>query len=163
MKFEVGDMAVHPARGVGEVIRIESKRIGGQESRFYILQIVGSSMTMMVPVDGVDRAGMRRVISKREASKVIGELKKDEVAVTSQPWNRRHREYTEKLQSGSPIEVARVLRDISRLRGEKELSFGERGLLEKARDLLANELALAKGVTREKVLKDFEKALGQPV
>lgn len=163
MKFNIGDMAVHPARGVGEVIRIEEKNIGGNKAEFYILQIVGTSMTMMVPVDGVERAGMRNVIGKREASKVMSELKKDEVAVTSQPWNRRLREYTEKLQSGSPIEVARVLRDISRLRDEKELSFGERGLLEKARDLLVNELALAKDKPREKVLEDFAKALGAPV
>ncbi len=102
-------------------------------------------------------------MGKREATKVMSELRKDEIAVTSQPWNRRLREYTEKLQSGSPVEVAQVLRDISRLRDEKELSFGERGLLEKARDLLVNELVLAKGVTKEKVLKDFAKALGAPV
>ena len=163
MKFSVGDMAVHPVRGVGEVIRIEEKNIGGAKARYYIFQLAGASATMMVPVDGVERAGVRDVISKKEATKVLSELKKDEVAVTSQPWTRRVREYTEKLESGKPIEVARVLRDISRLRDEKELSFGERGLLEKARELLVNELMLAKDTTREKILKDFEKALGAPV
>ncbi len=163
MKFEIGDKAVHPAHGVGEVTKIEDKTIGGKKSEFYIMRIIDSGMTVMVPTDGVERLGMRGVISKREATKVMNELKKDEVAVTSQPWNRRYREYTEKLKSGSPIEVARVLRDLSRLRGDKELSFGERRLLEQARNLLVVELALARNVKSEKVLQDFAKILGAPV
>ncbi len=160
MDFKVGDKAVHPAHGVGEVTSIEKKSIAGSDKNFYILKIVESGMTVMVPVDGVKRLGLRVVISKREATKVMNELKKDEVAVTSQPWNRRYREYTEMLKSGSPIEVAKVLRDLSRLRGEKELSFGERRLLEQARNLLVAELALAKAVTEEKINKDIDKILG---
>lgn len=160
MDFKVGDKAVHPAHGVGEVTSIERKSIAGSDKNFYILKIVESGMTVMVPVDGVKRLGLRVVISKREATKVMNELKKDEVAVTSQPWNRRYREYTEMLKSGSPIEVAKVLRDLSRLRGEKELSFGERRLLEQARNLLVAELALAKAVTEEKINKDIDKILG---
>lgn len=160
MEFKIGDKAVHPAHGVGEVTAIEKKSIAGTDKRFYILKIVDTGMTVMVPTDGVQRLGLRTVISKREAAKVMRELKKDEVAVTSQPWNRRYREYTEMLKSGSPIEVARVLRDLSRLRSDKELSFGERRLLEQARNLLVSELALAKSVDEEKVAKDIDKILG---
>lgn len=160
MDFKVGDKAVHPAHGVGEVTSIEKKSIAGSDKNFYILKIAESGMTVMVPVDGVKRLGLRVVISKREATKVMNELKKDEVAVTSQPWNRRYREYTEMLKSGSPIEVAKVLRDLSRLRSEKELSFGERRLLEQARNLLVAELALAKSVTEDKINKDIDKILG---
>jgi len=163
MKFSVGDKAVHPAHGVGEVTSIEKKTIAGSDKRFYIMKIVDSGMTVMVPVDGVERLGLREVISKREATKVYKELEKEEIAVTSQPWNRRYREYTEMLKSGSPIEVAKVLRDLSRLRGEKDLSFGERRLLEQARNLLVAELALARSVKETKVLEDFEKLLGAPV
>lgn len=160
MEFKIGDKAVHPAHGVGEVTAIEKKSIAGNDKQFYILKIVDTGMTVMVPTDGVQRLGLRTVISKREAAKVMRELKKDEVAVTSQPWNRRYREYTEMLKSGSPIEVARVLRDLSRLRSEKELSFGERRLLEQARNLLVSELALAKSVDEAKVAKDIDKILG---
>lgn len=160
MEFKVGDKAVHPAHGVGEVTSIEKKTIAGNDKRFYILKIVDTGMTVMVPTDGVERLGLREVISKREAKKVLDELKKDEVAVTSQPWNRRYREYTEMLKSGSPISVARVLRDLSRLRVDKELSFGERRLLEQARNLLVAELALAKQVKEEKVQKDLDAILG---
>ncbi len=160
MEFKIGDKAVHPAHGVGEVTAIEKKSIAGSDKRFYILKIADTGMTVMVPTDGVERLGLRTVISKREAGKVMRELKKDEVAVTSQPWNRRYREYTEMLKSGSPIEVARVLRDLSRLRSDKELSFGERRLLEQARNLLVAELALAKEVDEAKVAKDIDKILG---
>jgi len=160
MQFEVGDKAVHPAHGVGEVTSIERKTIAGHDKSFYIMKIADSGMTVMVPTDGVERLGLRTVISKREAKKVIDELKKDEVAVTSQPWNRRYREYTEMLKSGSPIEVAKVLRDLSRLREEKELSFGERRLLEQARNLLVAELALAKDQGEDKIEKTIDKILG---
>ncbi len=160
MEFKIGDKAVHPAHGVGEVTAIEKKSIAGTDKRFYILKIVDTGMTVMVPTDGVQRLGLRTVISKREAAKVMKELKKDEVAVTSQPWNRRYREYTEMLKSGSPIEVARVLRDLSRLRSDKELSFGERRLLEQARNLLVSELALARDVDETKIGKDIDKILG---
>lgn len=160
MTFNIGDKAVHPAHGVGEVTSIERKTIAGHDKSFYILKIPDTGSTVMVPVDGAERLGLREVISKREAKKVLDELKKAEVAVTSQPWNRRYREYTEMLKSGSPIEVARVLRDLSRLRGDKELSFGERRLLEQARNRLVAELALAREVAADKIEKDIDKILG---
>ena len=160
MEFKVGDKSVHPHHGVGEVTAIEAKEIAGQKKNFYILKIVDSGMKVMVATDAADRLGLRKVVSRAEAKKVVAVLREKKIAVTSQPWNRRYREYTEMLTSGSPIEVAKVLRDLSRLRGEKELSFGERRLLEQARNLLVAELALAKGVTEEKINKDIDKILG---
>ena len=80
---------------------------------------------------------------RKQAKEVIEILKSDQVAVTTQPWNRRYREYMEMLKSGSPFEVAKVLRDLFRLKGDKDLSFGERRLLDTARVLLVSELALA--------------------
>ncbi len=159
-RFKVGDKAVHPAHGVGEITSIEDREIGGSKKNFYILGIRESGMTVMVPTDGAERLGLRPVISRTVAKKVLAELEKDEVAVTSQPWNRRYREYTEMLNSGSPIEVAKVLRDLSRLRSTKELSFGERRLLEQARGLLVAELALARKVKETTVEKDIDAILG---
>lgn len=163
MEFQVGEKAVHPAHGVGEVTSIEKREIAGTKKSFYILKIADSGMTVMVPTDGVERLGLRNVISKRDAKKVLDVLKSDEVAVTSQPWNRRYREYMEMLKSGSPFEVAKVLRDLSRLRGEKDLSFGERRLLEQARNLLVAELALARGVKEARVEKDIDTILVPPL
>lgn len=156
MSFKVGDKAVHPAHGVGEITSIEKREIAGTKKSFYILKIVDSGMTVMVPTDGVERLGLRNVISKSDAKKVLEILKEDEVAVTSQPWNRRYREYMDMLKSGSPFEVAKVLRDLVRLKSDKELSFGERRLLDQARSLLVTELALARRCKEQRVEKDIE-------
>lgn len=131
MHFKIGDKSVHPHHGVGEVTAIEAKEIAGQKKTFYILKIVDNGMKVMVATDAAQRLGLRKVISRTEAKKVYDVLREKKIAVTSQPWNRRYREYIEMLNSGSPFEVAKVLRDLSLLKTDKELSFGERGLLDK--------------------------------
>ncbi|RLB54711.1 MAG: CarD family transcriptional regulator [Deltaproteobacteria bacterium] len=158
--FKVGDKAVHPAHGVGEVTAIEDQEIAGKAASYYFLKILDTGMKVMVPTAAAERLGLRQVISRKDAKKVIEVLKADEVAVTSQPWNRRYREYTEMLKSGSPFEVAKVLRDLYRLRSDKELSFGERQLLDKARSLLITELALARRCKEETVEVEIQGILG---
>ncbi|MCB9667206.1 MAG: CarD family transcriptional regulator [Myxococcales bacterium] len=153
--FKVGDNAVHPAHGVGEVTSIEMREIAGHKKAFYIMKIYENGMKIMVPTDGAQRAGLRAVISKRDASKVLEVLKSDEIAVDAQPWNRRHREYMEMLTSGSPFQVAKVLRDILRIKCGKELSFGERRILDQAKGLLVRELALARKCTEAKIELDI--------
>ncbi len=144
--FQVGDMAVHPAHGVGEVTGIEKRDLGGSMNLFYVLRILESGLKVMIPVTSTAHVGLRRVMSKNEADKVLGILRAHEVAVDVQPWNRRFRAYTEMLKSGSPYEIAKVLRDMYRLKFDKDLSFGERRLLDQAKSLLVNELALAKQI-----------------
>ena len=142
--FEVGDMAVHPAHGVGEVTGIERRDLGGSMNLFYVMKIIDSGLKVMIPTSSVAQVGLRRVMSKKEADKVLRILRAPEVAVDVQPWNRRFRAYTEMLKSGSPYEIAKVLRDMYRLKFDKDLSFGERRLLDQAKSLLVKELALAK-------------------
>lgn len=142
--FEVGDMAVHPAHGVGEVTGIEKRDLGGSMNLFYVMKIIDSGLKVMIPTSSVAQVGLRRVMSKKEADKVLRILRAPEVAVDLQPWNRRFRAYTEMLKSGSPYEIAKVLRDMYRLKFDKDLSFGERRLLDQAKSLLVKELALAK-------------------
>jgi CarD family transcriptional regulator len=142
--FQVGDMAVHPAHGVGEVTGIERRDLGGSMNLFYVLKIIDSGLKVMIPTSSVAQVGLRRVMSKKEADKVLRILRAPEVAVDVQPWNRRFRAYTEMLKSGSPYEIAKVLRDMYRLKFDKDLSFGERRLLDQAKSLLVKELALAK-------------------
>lgn len=156
MEFKVGEKAVHPHHGVGEVTAVETKEIAGHKKTFYILRIVESGMKVMVPTDAAQRVGLRSVISKKEADKVLDVLKDTKVAVTAQPWNRRHREYIEMLKSGSPVEVAKVLRDLTRLKSDKDLSFGERRLLDQARSLLVTELALARRCKEDRVEAEIQ-------
>jgi CarD family transcriptional regulator len=157
MSFKVGDKAVYPNHGVGEVTAIEAKEIAGQKKTFYILKIVDTGAKVMVATDAAER--LRKVISRKEAQKVLEVLREKKIAVTSQPWNRRYREYVEMLSSGSPFEVAKVLRDLSLLKTGKELSFGERGLLDKARSLLVTELAVARRCKEERVQDEIEQIL----
>lgn len=155
LSFKVGDKAVYPAHGVGEVLGIEAREIAGEKRKFYILKILDTGMKVMVPIENAASVGLRCVITRKEAEEVMGVLKGAGVAVESQPWNRRYREYMEMLKSGSPFEVAKVLRDLSRLKFDKDLSFGERRLLETARSLLVKELALARKVSERVVEKEI--------
>lgn len=147
LKLEVGDKAVHPAHGLGEITAIEQREIGGTKGEFFILRILDNGMRVMVPRTSAQAAGLRPVMSTKEADKVLDTMKAREVAVDLQPWSRRFRAYTEMIKSGSPHEVAKVLRDMYRLKFDKELSFGERRLLDQAKSLLMKELAAAKGMT----------------
>ena len=142
-EFKVGDKAVYPAHGVGEITDIMTRKLGGQERQFYTLKVLENGMKIMVPVSTAAAAGLRPIVSSKEAKDVFDVLKSDDVAVKTQPWNRRYREYMDMLKSGSPFEVAKVLRDLYRLKFEKELSFGERRLLDTANTLLIVELSLA--------------------
>ena len=144
--FKAGDMAVHPAHGVGEVERLEDRDLGGRKTTCYVIKIKDSGLKVMVPTEAAARVGLRPVMKKKEAQHILEILKAPEVAVDLQPWNRRFRAYTEMLKSGLPSEIAKVLRDMYRLKFDKDLSFGERRLLDQARSLLVQELALARKV-----------------
>ena len=155
-QFDVGDKAVYPAHGVGEVTGIEQRAINKQSKTFYVLRILDSGMKIMVPTDNASQVGLRQVISAEEADQVYDILRAPEVAVDTQPWNRRYREYMDMLKSGSPFKVAKVLRDLYRLKFDKDLSFGERRLLETARSLLVKELALAKDCEESAIDEDIQ-------
>ena len=147
MTFKIGDKAVHPKHGVGEVTAIEHRELGGTQGMFYILKILDNGMKVMVPTNAASQAGLRGIMSQKEADAVLETMRAREVAVDLQPWSRRFRAYTEMVQSGLPHEVAKVLRDMHRLKFDKDLSFGERHLLDRAKSLLMKELAFAKRVT----------------
>ncbi len=153
--FKVGDKAVYPAHGVAEVIGIEKKEISGHEMTFYVLEILDNGMKVMIPTSNVKAVGMREIISEDEADEVFKILRKKEKVVESTTWNRRYREYMEKIKTGSVFEVAKVLRDLYLLKGDKDLSFGERKMLDTARSLLVKEIAIAKGMTEDEVENEF--------
>ena len=147
LTLSIGDKAVHPAHGLGEVIAIEQREINGAKGEFYVLRILDNGMRVMVPKGVVSSAGLRPVMSAKEADRVLETMRAREVAVDLQPWSRRFRAYTEMIKCGSPHEVAKVLRDMYRLKFDKDLSFGERRLLDQAKSLLMKELAAAKSMT----------------
>ena len=155
--FHVGDKAVYPAHGVAEIVGIESREISGAKQTFYILKILDSGMKIMVPTTNVDSVGLRGVITSTEADEVYAILRTREISVEGQTWNRRHREYMEKIKTGSVFEVAEVLRDLTLLRSDKDLSFGERKVLDTARTLLVKELAVAKRRKERDIEKEIDR------
>jgi CarD family transcriptional regulator len=158
--FEIGDKAVYPGHGVGVIEAIERKQILGKDQIFYILRVLENGMTIMVPRDNAEAVGLRGIIQKLEIPKVLHILKAKDVAVDTQTWNRRYREYMEKINTGSIYEIAEVLRDLHLLKEEKELSFGERKILDVAKNLLVKELAVARDVKETDILKEIKHILG---
>ena len=153
--FKIGEKVVYPAHGVGVIERIQVRVISGSERRFYMLRILDSDMTIMIPTENVAMVGLRRVIWREMVAKVYKILRDKKVEIDQQTWNRRYREYTEKIKTGSVLEIAKVLRDLFVLKGDKELSFGERKMLDTARNLLVKELAIAKAHTEEKIMEEL--------
>ena len=156
LPFKVGDMAVYPAHGVGEVTGIESREISGSKQIFYVLQILDSGMKIMVPTGNVNAVGLREIISETEVKAVYSILKEKDVVFDNQTWNRRYREYMDKIKTGSVYEIAEVFRDLSLLKLDKELSFGERKMLDTAKNLLIKELAFAEEKEEEEIADDIE-------
>ncbi len=154
--FKVGDLAVYPAHGVGVIEKIETQEISGCRQDFYVMRILDNDMIIMIPTNNVGNVGLRELIGQTEVPKLYSILKKRDVQIDNQTWNRRYREYMEKIKTGSVFEVAEVYRDLLMLKLEKDLSFGERKMLDTARSLLVKEISLAKNVNEEQVEKDLD-------
>ena len=155
--FKVGDMAVYPTHGVGVIESIESKEISGNTHTFYVLRVLGNGMTIMIPTSNAKTVGLRQIISQKQVSKVYKILRKKDIEIDAQTWNRRYREYLEKIKTGSIFEVAGVLRDLFLLRLGKDLSFGERRMLDTARNLLIKELSIAKKSPEKSIEKELKR------
>ena len=142
--YSVGDNAVYAGHGVGKIVAVETTEMFGRKQTFYRIEIVETGMKILVPTDNAESRGLRPIISKDQADKVLDIVREKKFKIDNQTWNRRYREYMEKIKTGSVFEIAEVFRDLYLLKGEKELSFGEKKMLDMARGLLLRELSLAK-------------------
>ncbi len=161
--FKKGAKAVYPAHGVVRIKGIEVKEICGTKKAYYILNVIDSDAIVMVPTDNAESVGLRAVIDKSQIPKIYsilaGKNKSLNASNGHQSWNKRYREYAEKIKSGDVVEVAKVLRDINILRNIKELSFGERRIMDSARSLLVKEISIAKSLDEEFIAGEIEKLL----
>ena len=156
-KFAVGDLAVYPAHGVCRFGAIESKVVNGETHDFYIMKIIENGMVIMIPTWNVKAVGLRDVISENEIPKIIEVMKtKRESVIDNQTWNRRYREYMDKIKTGSLYDVAEVFRDLFLLKLTKDLSFGERKLYDTAQVLLVRELSTAKNTDEDTIISEIE-------
>ena len=157
MSFKEGDLAVYPAHGVGKIEKIETQEISGCRQDFYVMRILENDMIILIPTKNVGNVGLREIISLNDVPKLYSILRKRDVIIENQTWNRRYREYMDKIKTGSIFEVAEVYRDLLQLKLDKELSFGERKMLDTARTLLVKEISLAKKVGEEQIEQDLDK------
>ncbi len=155
IQFKVGDKIVYPGHGVGEIEGIRTTVLGGQEHHIYNINILDSGMKVMVPVSQASAVGLRKIIDKKAIDEVFSILRDRDFKIDTQTWNRRFREYSQKIKTGSVFEIAIVLRDLSVLSADKELSFGEKKMLDMAETLLVSEIAIAKARPHDKVVGEL--------
>ena len=137
---------MYPVHGVVEVQGVEEKEILGSRKAFYILNVLESNVKLMVPTDNINSVGLRPVVAKKEVKKILDILKEENGEVPKlgvQSWNKRYKEYADKVKSGDIYEIARVLRDIHHLKKVKNLSFGEKRIMENALSHVVKELSIA--------------------
>lgn len=152
--FNVGDKIVYPMHGAGTIDAIEEKNILGEKQNYYIIKMPGE-VKVMVPTDKAEEVGVRNVINKEEASKVMSVLGENETEM-SQNWNKRYRDNMDKMKSGDIYEVADVVRNLSFKQKEKGLSTGEKKMLNNAKQILVSELVLAEHASQDEVEKLVE-------
>ena len=147
--YNVGDKVVYPMHGAGVIDSIEEKEILGEKQSYYILKMPGE-VKVMVPISTAEQHGIRNVIDKNEAERVINVLEQDETEMEKN-WNKRYRDNMDKMKSGDIYEIADVVRNLSFKQKEKGLSTGEKKMLHNAKQILVSELVLAEHATQDEV------------
>jgi CarD family transcriptional regulator len=160
MTFVIGEKVVYPNQGIGTIENISSRAFGAQFEKFYLLKLLYSSMTVMVPFSNVTNIGLRKITKTNEVSRVLAFLAGGRCECLSD-WKCRFKENTDKMQTGSLLQVAEVLKSLLVLQNEKPLSFREKKMLDRSRHLLVTELSIAKGVREAEAEALIEKALNK--
>ena len=138
--FDVGEIVVYPKHGVGEITKIETLEIANIKTKFYVVKMEQSKLTIRVPLDKQDEVGLRKISSKKAINEVYQVLKL-KPKIRRIMWSRRAQEYDTKIFSGDPIKIAEVVRDLFRKNTQAEQSYSERQMFQVAIERLARELA----------------------
>ena len=156
--FSAGDFVVYPAHGVGKVTSIEAQTIGGQKVELFVISFERDRMTLRVPVRKVENSGLRK-LSTRKVMEVALTTLKGRARVKRAMWSRRAQEYEAKINSGDPVSIAEVVRDLHRGATQPEQSYSERQIYEQALERLAHEVAAVEKIKPEVATAKLEKLL----
>ncbi|PYT18779.1 MAG: CarD family transcriptional regulator [Acidobacteria bacterium] len=160
MTFQVGEKVVYPNHGVATIENISSRAFAGHFERFYLLRLTYNSLTVMVPFSHVEDLGLRKVTRNGEVARVISFLSQGRCR-RYQDWKDRFKENTEKMQNGSLLAVAEVLKSLLLLQLQKPLSFREKKMLDRARHMLIMEFSTSRGLNEAEAADMLEKALSK--
>lgn len=160
MDFNLGDKVVYPNHGVGVVEQISQRNLTGQTEMFYLLKLSSNGLRVMVPTNNVTNVGLRRVTKNREIDNILAYLQKGR-SKSPQDWKGRFKENSEKMRGGSLQSVAEVFKSLVAVSQGKSLSFREKKMLDRSWKLLVDEVAVAKGLSKQAVENQLTKALGK--
>ncbi len=153
--FEIGDMAVYQGQGIGQITDVGTMEVAGNSLEVYTLRM-DTGTIVRIPTHKAADVGLRGLIEPEQVPSVYAVLREEADRPKDKTWNRRFRAYNEKLRTGSVLEIAQVMRDLYRLKSDKELSYGERQMLDQARSLLVKELSLATQRDEIEVAQELE-------
>ena len=156
--YSVGDKVVYPHHGAGKIMKIEQKDVLGQQRDYLTIQILHNDMTVMVPVENADRAGLRKVIESDVVDRVLEVLRGDPTNMPKN-WSRRYKHNRDKLKTGDIFEVAEVVRNLAIRHADKGLSTGEKQMFSKAKKILASELMYARNFDEDEANAFLETVL----
>lgn len=156
--FKAGDFVVYPTHGVGKVEGIETQEIAGEKLKLIVIAFDRDRMTLRVPMAKASESGLRKLSSKKRMETALTTLK-GRARVKRAMWSRRAQEYEMKINSGDPVSIAEVVRDLFRNVGQPDQSFSERQIYEAARDRLACELAAVEKTDVDKATVKLEQLL----
>jgi len=156
--YSVGDKVVYPHHGAGKIMKIEQKDVLGQQRDYLTIQILHNDMTVMVPVENADRAGLRKVIESDVVDRVLEVLRGDPTKMPKN-WSRRYKHNRDKLKTGDIFEVAEVVRNLAIRHADKGLSTGEKQMFSKAKKILASELMYARDFNEDEATAFLEDVL----
>ena len=156
--FNPGDFVVYPTHGVGKVLSIENQEIAGHELQLFVISFIRERMTLRVPTSKVETSGLRKLSSPKIMDSALTTLQ-GRARVKRTMWSRRAQEYEAKINSGDPISIAEVVRDLHRDTSQPEQSFSERQIYESAIDRLARELAAVENIDKDKATEKLEELL----
>ena len=158
MQFKVGDKVVYPNHGLGIIEQIEKRSIGEKVEEFLRLRIVGNDSMVMVPRGNTANVGLRPIVSRKEIENVFDVLKDNKIKVFDD-WKGRFQENSDKMRTGSITEVALVFKSLTHLSMQKNLSYRERRMLDRARYLIVSEIAEVEKMKTEDVEVKVDRAV----
>lgn len=158
--FRIGEKVVYPNQGVGTVENISTRTFGSRFERFYLLRLTANSMTVMVPFSHVEQVGLRKVTRNGEIARVLGYLG-EQTLRSKVDWKDRFKENTDKMRSGSLLEIAEVLKTLLLLQTDKPLSFREKKMLDRARHMLVTELSISRGLKELEAVDLLQRTLSK--
>ena len=156
--FQIGDKVVHPMHGAGIVDSIVQKKVNGVMREYYVLKLPVRAMVVMVPTENCEEIGVRPIVDREQADRVLAAIPDIQVEMT-QNWNRRYRENMERIKSGDLFEVARVVKGLMLRDVQKGLSTGERKMLHSAKQILISEIVMCQSGSYEDVEACIDHAL----